>query len=176
MARAKDSFTGRSGQLAVMAEFLIRQMNVAIPEVDVGDDIIVVREENDEITRVQVKTANAQERRRAGTFYAQFSVPFGQLEKGPPKLVYAFVVRRSRRWEEFVIVRRSVLYQLHTDHGALSGKGDNRILGLAFAADNALHKDLSFQVFRSRFEPWPPADEIPEGVVGRTSDIPLTGP
>lgn len=43
---AASQFTGRNGQLALMAEFLIRQLNVAIPEVDVGDDIVVVRDDN----------------------------------------------------------------------------------------------------------------------------------
>lgn len=34
----RSLYIGRSGQLAVMAEFLYRGYNVAIPEVDVGDD------------------------------------------------------------------------------------------------------------------------------------------
>ncbi len=91
MARAKDSYTGRSGQLAVMAEFLVRETNVAIPEVDVGDDIVVVRDDNDQITRVQVKTANAKESNQEGKFNAQFSVPIDQLETGPPNLDVRFV-------------------------------------------------------------------------------------
>src|SRR5215217_1738149 len=108
MAR-KDLFTGRSGQLALMAEFLHRELNVAIPEVDVGDDIVVVRDDNDQVTRVQVKTANAAELKEGGRFTAQFKLPLDQLEKGPRHLVYAFVVRRNGRWEEFVIVRRAIL-------------------------------------------------------------------
>lgn len=34
-------YVGRAGQMAVMSEFLVRGYNVAIPEVDVGDDIFV---------------------------------------------------------------------------------------------------------------------------------------
>jgi hypothetical protein len=33
----RDLFTGRSGQLALMSEFLVRGINVAIPEVDVAN-------------------------------------------------------------------------------------------------------------------------------------------
>lgn len=106
MAR-RNLFTGRSGQLALMAEFLIRELNVAIPEVDVGDDIVVVRDDHDLITRVQVKTANAVPQKAAGCFSATFNVPLEQLESGPQALVYAFVVRRLNRWEEFLIIRRS---------------------------------------------------------------------
>src|SRR5437868_3543846 len=36
--RSRRAFFGRSGHLAVMSEFLHRRINVAIPEVDVGDD------------------------------------------------------------------------------------------------------------------------------------------
>lgn len=153
-----------------MAEFLIREINVAIPEVDVGDDIVVVRDDNDEITRVQVKTAHAQERKQSDKFYAAFNVPIVQLAKGPLNLVYAFVVRRNRRWEEFIIVRRSVLEKLHTDYGALSGEDENRILGLTFTPDDVTHKSLSFQSFRSQFEPWPPDVEIPDGVVPNSEE------
>jgi len=42
-----------------MSELLARGYNVAHPEVDVGDDIISVRDEDDEFTLVQVKAANA---------------------------------------------------------------------------------------------------------------------
>ena len=36
----KKSHLGKAGQLAAMAEFLLRGYNVAIPEVDVGDPSI----------------------------------------------------------------------------------------------------------------------------------------
>lgn len=162
----KDLFTGRSGQLALMAEFLHRQLNVAIPEVDIGDDIVVVRDDNDQITRVQVKTANAVEQRAAGRFTAQFKLPLDQLEKGPEHLVYALVVRRNGRWEEFVIVRRSIVERLQTDYalGSPDGKG-NLILGLSFGPDEVMNKGLNLHAFRAAFEPWPPADVIPGGVV-----------
>jgi hypothetical protein len=163
----KDLFTGRSGQLAVMAEFLIRNLNVAIPEVDIGDDIVVVRDDHDEITRVQVKTANATELKKPGTFSAQFRIPLEQLEKGPPRLAYAFAVRRFNRWEEFLIVRRRVLYELWTDYkvGSADGRG-YLVLKLTFSmSDVRAKKKLSFQPFRARFDPWPPTDEIPDGVL-----------
>lgn len=78
----KDAFTGRSGQLAVMAEFLIRETNVAIPEVDIGEDIVVVGDDRVRITPVQVKTANALEAQpeHSDKFRAQFRVPIKQLE------------------------------------------------------------------------------------------------
>jgi len=162
----RDLFTGRSGQLALMAEFLHREMNVAIPEVDIGDDIVVVRDDNDQITRVQVKTANAKPLKSPGLFSAQFKLPLHQLENGPLHLVYALVVRRSNRWEEFVIIRRSILFQLHTSNGL--GSVDpkaNLILALTFGPDAIMNKGLNLNPFRSRFDPWPPSDVVPDGVI-----------
>lgn len=49
-------YLGRAGQMAVMAEFLVRGYNVAIPEVDIGDDIFVVRDDDGEYSRIQVKS------------------------------------------------------------------------------------------------------------------------
>ena len=45
--------------MAVMAEFLARGYNVAVPEVDRGDDLFVVRDDNGELSRIQVKSASA---------------------------------------------------------------------------------------------------------------------
>lgn len=42
MPRRNHLYVGRAGQMAAMAEFLLRGYNVAVPEVDVGDDIFVV--------------------------------------------------------------------------------------------------------------------------------------
>lgn len=54
---AHENYVGRAGQLAVMSEFLLRGYNVAIPEVDEGDDVLVVNDRADRLWRVQVKTA-----------------------------------------------------------------------------------------------------------------------
>ena len=59
MSRKQSLYVGRAGQMAVMAELLWRGLNVAFPEVDVGDDVFVVKDETGELWRVQVKTATA---------------------------------------------------------------------------------------------------------------------
>ncbi len=162
----RDLFTRRSGQLALMSEFLIRGINVAIPEVNVGDDIVVVRDDNDVISRIQVKTANAKPHANPANFTATFSVPLLQLEAGPPHLVYGFIVRRRSRWEEYIIIRRSILFDLRTTHaiGSEDAAG-NLILPLSFTPTTVDNKTLHLQPFRSRFDPWPPPPETPEGVV-----------
>ena len=37
-----------------MAEFAARGWNVAVPEVDVGDDIFIIRDQNFDASRIQV--------------------------------------------------------------------------------------------------------------------------
>jgi hypothetical protein len=58
-------YLGKAGHLAVMSEFLIRGWNVAIPEVDIGDDIFVVQDDNGTLRRVQVKTSAATTRQNS---------------------------------------------------------------------------------------------------------------
>jgi hypothetical protein len=155
-------FTGRSGHLAVMAEFLHRGINVAVPEVDVGDDVFVVRGTDEAVIRVQVKTANAEEQQ--GGYVGQFSVPWGQLNvpNDSPPLVYVFVVRRGRRWSDFLVIRRGALRQLHEERGVGSITKDRNgdpaglTLRLVFAADDVQNKGASLQRFRDAFDPWPP--------------------
>jgi hypothetical protein len=52
-------YLGKAGHLTVMSEFLTCGWNVAIPEVDVGDDIFVVQDDNGTLRRVQVKTSTS---------------------------------------------------------------------------------------------------------------------
>ena len=112
--------------MAVMAEFLARGYNVAIPEVDVGDDIFVVRDESGELSRIQVKAATARNRKRG--FTAQFSVPIRQLAALlTPDLYYVLTVRRNDRWEEFLVLTRRDLYDQHINSqvGSLNKKTKN---------------------------------------------------
>ena len=46
MSRKANLYVGRAGQMAVISEFLIRGWNVAVPEVDIGDDLLVIKDQN----------------------------------------------------------------------------------------------------------------------------------
>jgi hypothetical protein len=53
----KKTQFGRAGEYFAMSEVLLRGWNVAVPVVDVGDDVFVI-DDNDKTTwRLQVKTA-----------------------------------------------------------------------------------------------------------------------
>ena len=81
MSKRQNLYLGKAGQFVAMSEFLARGWNVAVPEVDVGDDIFVAKDADGEFARVQVKAASGTKRKLG--FSARFIVPFGQLERDP---------------------------------------------------------------------------------------------
>jgi len=86
------TYVGRSGQMAVVAELLARGINVAIPEVDVGEDIFAFQDGGQLIDRVQVKTANAKALKDGG-YSADISVSLRQLRAvDAPVLWYVFPI------------------------------------------------------------------------------------
>jgi hypothetical protein len=108
---AQSGYVGKAGHLAAMAEFLLRRYNVAMPEVDVGDDIFVVEARTGRLWRIQVKTAIGK-RRRYG-YSGKFAVSLAQLNTlKTPDLFFVFVLRVGDRWE-FVILPRETLKDLH---------------------------------------------------------------
>ncbi|MFO0604534.1 MAG: hypothetical protein U0324_15235 [Polyangiales bacterium] len=103
----KTGHLGRAGQLAVMAELLARGWNVAIPEVDVGDDVFVAKDDGTRLTRVQVKTATPVD--VGGAAVATFLIPPEQLMKAEEvPLVYVFAVPTDARWRFVVVARRDL--------------------------------------------------------------------
>ena len=108
VTNAFNQYIGKAGHLAVMAEFLLRGWNVAIPEVDAGDDIFVVQDDNGTLRRVQVKTSMATERSK--TFSGQFQIPLKQLRNIRDILVhYVLIVRDKDKWTTPVIISQDIL-------------------------------------------------------------------
>jgi hypothetical protein len=105
-------YLGKAGQFAVMSLFLVRGWNVAVPEVDIGDDIFVVRDENGEFVRVQVKTSTGIKRQKG--ISAQFSVPIEQLKREYlPELSYCFMVWYDEHWQLPIVIAREVLANMY---------------------------------------------------------------
>ncbi|MBI5914213.1 MAG: hypothetical protein HY842_02470 [Bacteroidetes bacterium] len=123
-------YLGKAGHLAVMSEFLTRGWNVAIPEVDIGDDIFVVQDDNGTLRRVQVKTSTSTERQNG--FSGQFNVSVAQLRNITNIPVhYVFVARHNGQWTKPVIVRQDYLLD-HFENKKI-GSEHNGILNLYFA-------------------------------------------
>jgi hypothetical protein len=149
-------YLGRAGQLAVMSELPVRGLNVAIPEVDTGEDVFVVRRGEESVVRVQVKAATANPQRDG--YYAQFHLSLRQLEdREPTRLVYVFAARFEQQWVDYVVISRPTLLELRVsaEIGSLSGT-DDLIVRLAFSTSDVQCKGISLQKFRNGWQPWPP--------------------
>ena len=86
-------YLGKAGHLTVMSEFLTRGWNVAIPEVDIGDDIFVVQDDNGTLRRVQVKTSTSTPGQK--NYTGQFNVPIKQLRNiSNVPIHYVFITKK----------------------------------------------------------------------------------
>lgn len=97
----KTTHFGRAGEFFAMSELLLRGWNVAVPVVDVGDDVFVV-DDNDKTTyRLQVKSAK---KNATGTY--TFNLSRRQLrELAQIELIYMLLIRDADRWHFLVIPR-----------------------------------------------------------------------
>lgn len=108
MTKKFNQYLGKAGHLTIMSEFLMLGWNVAIPEVDIGDDIFVVQDDNGTLRRVQVKTSTATVRKDG--FSGQFSVSVKNLRTISNILVhYIFIVRHNDEWSKAVIIRQDYM-------------------------------------------------------------------
>ncbi len=150
---AKSSYVGKAGQLAVMAEYLLRGYNVAMPEVDEGDDVFVVENQSGELWRVQVKTLVGQ--RRGRNWRGTYSISLSQLEKErTPDLFYVFALHRESTWE-FLLIRRKVLLREVQRYHVGSRSGNNIVLALTFQEHAILCSGRDWQEYRNNCSEWP---------------------
>jgi len=110
MSKKFNLYIGKAGHLAIMSEFLMRGWNVAIPEVDIGDDIFVVKDENGDLRRVQVKTGSANYKKNPEKYSSSFQIPIDQVETiKSPLIYYIFIVRKQNSWTHPLIIRQDIL-------------------------------------------------------------------
>ena len=112
MSEKKTHF-GRAGEYFAMSEILLRGWNVAVPVVDVGDDVFVI-DDNDKTTwRLQVKASERFAKEgpadpgAADSF--KFSLSRTQLRTVQPvELFYMLMMRLGRGWRFLVIPREAL--------------------------------------------------------------------
>ncbi len=111
----KTTHFGRAGEYFAMSELLLRGWNVAVPVVDVGDDVFVIDDRDKATRRVQVKTAepaNANDPAlpSAGPLRFVFSLSRKQLRfPHEIELFYMLMMRIATRWRFLVIPRKDLL-------------------------------------------------------------------
>lgn len=72
MPDRRSLYIGRSGELAVLSEFLSRGYNAATPEVDSGENVFVIEDGRSGYWPVLVKTASAK-KGKDGTLSGEFT-------------------------------------------------------------------------------------------------------
>jgi hypothetical protein len=111
--RSSASFTGGSGQMAVMAELLHRKCNAAVPHTAVGTDLFAFRDDREDVARIQIKTAPGKPYQSGHGYHAKFGIPMAQLARtDSPPLFYALAVRLESGWGSFIVISRAALYEL----------------------------------------------------------------
>jgi hypothetical protein len=145
---AGNLHVGKAGQLAALSEFLLHGYNVAIPEVDIGDDAYVVHDQLGRVWRLQVKTTNGI-RMRYG-YSGRFQVPLKQFwaELVPP-LVYVLVLRMGIGHWEMVVISQSDLQEEHRTYGVGTSQAETLDLYLAFREIDVVCSGRSFQRYRN---------------------------
>ncbi|MCY4013946.1 MAG: hypothetical protein OXG82_14670 [Gammaproteobacteria bacterium] len=152
----RDLFTGKAGEHAVISQFLVRHWQVAVPEVDVGDDLLIASDLS-EVLRVQVKTSRAMEQKRC--YVGRFNVPITQTTTpDTPELTYIFAVYRDQRWSDFIVVPRR---HLHDEYSTYQGAAIGRkqwTLRIRFQGTSVICGGRDWTRFR---DAWPATNRPP---------------
>ena len=152
MAR-RNLYTGKAGERAVVAQFLIREWKVAVPEVDVGDDLFVARSPA-AFVPVQVKTCRATQLKTS--YFGQFRIPIEQMTTPRiPELVYVFAVYHDANWSDFVLVPRPDLHTEHVVHGTGSVSGQHITLRISFDATRVRCSGRDWSTYRANWSAIP---------------------
>lgn len=151
-------YLGKAGHLTVMSEFLTRGWNVAIPEVDIGDDIFVVQDDNGTLRRVQVKTSTSTERQ--SSFSGQFNVPINQLQNiASIPVHYVFVVRHNEQWTLPVVIRQDFLLD-HFQSSKIGSVHDGNLnLYFSYTTDKVECSGIDLSKYISDFTDFPLIEE-----------------
>jgi hypothetical protein len=166
----KRSHLGMAGHHAAMSEFLYRGYNVAVPVVDIGDDVYVVEDRLGTVWRLQVKTSDQPEDNPG-----VYQLSRRQLrEVKENELFFMFMRRWRARWR-FILISREQLADIRerfeqddrtgrrgrkptTDGDA---KTDTLTLKIDWIETDASGWDASFAPYLDR---WP--DTFPENPDG----------
>jgi hypothetical protein len=153
------TYTGHSGQMAVMAELLFRQCNVAVPDVDWGTDVFAFQDEREDVSRIQVKAAVGTPYKREEGYSIQFDIPIKQLNRPDrPPLHYALVARIGSRFADFLILSRpdlSALWNGEEPFGTENKRSGNLVLTVQFRPNQVRCGGVDLTQYRNAWDRLP---------------------
>ena len=154
MSKKYNLYLGKAGQFSIMSEFLARGWNTCTPDVDVGDDVLVLEDKKGEFKRVQVKTATTIATKEG--YSVQFNIPLKQLSQYiTPDLYYVFMIRHQHKWVNTMIIERTDLYDMFVSSKIGTVAKDNLILYVSFKGNKVLCKGVDFSPFIDNFSAFP---------------------
>lgn len=154
MTKKFNQYLGKAGHLAVMSEFLMLGWNVAIPEVDIGDDIFVVQDNNGTLRRVQVKTSTSTTRQSG--FSGQFNVSIKNLRNVTNIFVhYVFIVRYDDEWTKPIVIRQDYLIDLIDNYNVGSEHEGNITLYFSYTNSKVECSGQDFTKYVRDFSDFP---------------------
>jgi hypothetical protein len=162
---ASTHYVGKAGQFAVMAELSFRGYNVAIPEIDIGDDVFVLNDATGQLTRIQVKTSTGtrlvKRVREQAAYRCQFSVRRSHVDD--PVVAgshYIFAGRCGSRWR-FLVLERAILRDriANGNLGSAMPNGTHMItlifIGTSEAASSTRAAGIDLTPFVANWNAWP---------------------
>jgi len=163
--KKRTQYVGTAGQLAVMAEFAARGYNVAMPEIDYGDDVFVTLQDTAKIWRIQVKTATPTAKNttvkkpRSERYQLAVGETFLNDKDDNPPVYIVFCLRFSNIWR-FLIIPRARLAEYHKDHQIGQQSGDNIKFDVAIhyegtAKGKILCGGQELTRWEQEWSPWP---------------------
>ena len=150
----KSLYLGKAGERYVMSEFLARGWNVAMPDVDIGDDIFVVGDNLGIFQRIQVKTAQATIRDNGYSAQFNLSVKSFQASVGE-NLHFVFVVRKNENWSDMLIVKDNIMRDFYETNADNAPEKENIVLYFSFQENTILCLKADFISFRRNFSDFP---------------------
>ena len=156
MPDRRSLYIGRSGELAVLSEFLSRGYNAATPEIDIGEDVFVIEDGQEGYWPVQVKTATSEEL-QDGSCHAQFTFRRDQLLKAPNvELTYVLALRQNHRWTSFLVIPRRSLERLYRLGHLGSQRGEVLTWEFVYEGSTRRCQQANFTAFESDWDTqWP---------------------
>jgi hypothetical protein len=157
---ASTHYTGKAGQFAVMAELALRGYNVAIPEIDIGDDVFVLNDKTGQLSRIQVKTATGKKLQSVDAYRCQFSVRLSHVTNPTVQGIhYALAGRCGRVWR-FLVFERGVLDHLIKNKWGTKMPNGSVMLTVVFFRSNEAKSStekaaVDLSAYAGNWDAWP---------------------
>ena len=154
MSKKYNLYLGKAGQFFIMSEFLARGWNTCTPDVDVGDDVLVLEDRAGQFKRVQVKTASAIVRNNG--YSVQFNIPIEQLRLPiTPEIHYVLMVRHQNKWANTLIINRESLFDLYKSLPISKVTQKSWTIYISFKEKKVTCFDVDFSIFEDDFSAFP---------------------